>query len=119
MWMGNRNARTWIAAAVALVFTIAAMPGAMAMPVAPASHVMTGMNDCCGQMGAPIKSGKEQNSPCKDMAVCFGMMSCYGIAALPIVSIAVVQAPQRNAPPVVSQPVSGLTVPPDDPPPIA
>ena len=121
--MGNNTPRTWIAIAVALVFAIAAMPGSMAMPapqpMSHASHAMAAMADCCAQPSDHMKTEKQPNKPCKDMAVCFGMLSCFGLAALPVATTAVTKTVADRSRPAAPQFLSGQTIPPDDPPPIA
>jgi len=117
--------RTWISLVIAVVFAIAAMPGSMAMPAPkPASHAMTmsgamsGMHECCAHV-APMKAHPDGGKPCKNMAMCFGMMTCYGMGA---VDTAVTTAPmlrQTVLVAIVHQSVTGLTLRPDNPPPIA
>lgn len=109
--------RTFISLFVAVVFAISVTPGAMAMP---ASHAM---NMDCSSMAAPscdhMKADKEQGKPCKNMALCFGMLGCYGMAALDIAHVAPLP-PTADAPVAIAvQHVSGLTLQPDNPPPIA
>jgi len=106
--------------AVALVLVLAAMPGSMAMPASqPMPHAMAAMADCCAQQSDHMKTEKQPDKPCKDMAVCFGMLSCFGLAALPIASTAVTKTVADRSRPAAPQFLSGRTVPPDDPPPIA
>lgn len=114
--------RTWISLVLAVVFAIAAMPGSMAMPSPKPNshtmgHAMAGM-DCC-QHAAPAKAPKSDNDPCKSMSVCFGVMACFGLAALPVASPTVLKFAATRSLPMPYQSVSGLSIPPDDPPPIA
>jgi hypothetical protein len=122
----NRLVRTWISLVIAVVFAIAAMPGSMAMPapkpmsMSHAAHAMSA--DCSAHEQAPcdhMKAQKNDGKPCKNMAMCLGLLSCYGMGA---VDVAVAAAPVLlETVPVefVSQTISGLTLTPDNPPPIA
>jgi hypothetical protein len=118
----RRQVRRWISLVIALVFAIAAMPGSMAMP-APKPvphHAMMAMDgahgDCCGE---PVKAPKSQDDPCKSMSVCFGMLACYGMAAVHPAAVVMATADIAAPPMIRHQSVSGLSIPPDDPPPIA
>lgn len=109
--------RTLVSLFVAVVFAIAVTPGSMAMP-AP-SHTMK-MD--CATMAAScdhMKSHKDQGKPCKSMAACFGMLSCFGMAAMDTAQS--VRHPVTFDVHVVigHQTVSGRTLQPDNPPPIA
>ena len=124
MHVGNRTVRTWISLVLAVVFAIAAMPGSMAMPAStPMSHGMTaapadcsGHGQCCDNMKAHQAPAK----PCKNMAMCMGLLSCYGMGAVDSVVVAVAPMLRACVPVVVShQSVTGLTHRPDNPPPIA
>ena len=109
--------RGLICALVAAAFAVAAEPGAMAMPtpqpmtVAGAGHSMP----ACDQMNHQ----KERSAPCKGMTFCFGMLSCFGMAALaPEYPVLLTAAGHRSAPQLYVL-ASGLTHPPENPPPIA
>ncbi len=111
--------RALISAFVAVVFAIAAEPGVMAMPAPqPVKHSMTMV---CADEAMPgcdhMKLPKDNGTPCKTMAVCAGMMSCFGMAAvatdLPLLRTASIGASVH----VVPQTLLGLTLQPDNPPP--
>jgi hypothetical protein len=112
--------RAMISALVAVVFAIAAEPGVMAMPAAQPQHAMT---MSCADEAMPgcdhMKLPKEKDAPCKNMAFCAGMMSCFGMAAIavdhPQLRIPSKQAAVHFHP----QTTLGLTLQPDNPPPIA
>jgi hypothetical protein len=119
MWSRKPNLRGLIGAFMALVFAVAVMPGSMAMP-APQSATHHSM-DCMAGMSMHCdhaKPVKEQGSPCKNMQVCMGMLGCFGLAAVVL---------DNALPPVVASDVrvpdlqrtsAGLTLPPNDRPPI-
>ncbi len=113
--------RGLIGALVAAVFVIAAEPGVMAMPAPQAAkHIMT--MDCAGQATPGcdhMKSQKEHGTPCKNMAICVGMMSCFGMAAIPADVASLRTAAEKAPAHFVQQTPSGLTLQPDNPPPIA
>jgi hypothetical protein len=121
MRLRHKSWRTVISLLVALVFAIAATPGSMAMPAAQ-NHVMSQMADCgagkamhCDHM----KSGHEMpGKPCKNMAACLGMLNCFGMGFVDFVQPEV-QVPSRaSAMAFTHQTVTGLTLRPDNPPPI-
>ncbi|MDE2134636.1 MAG: hypothetical protein KGJ49_08555 [Alphaproteobacteria bacterium] len=102
---------------MAMVFAIAAEPGTMAMP-APKPAAMASMSHAspaCGHMNQQ----KNQRSPCKGMSVCLGMLNCFGMAVIaaeyPLLPTTAVYATA----PYFQQTASGLTLQPDNPPPIA
>jgi energy-converting hydrogenase Eha subunit H len=113
--------RAMISALVAVVFAIAAEPGVMAMPATQPLHHAATMS--CADEGMPgcdhMKLPKEKDAPCKNMAFCAGMMSCFGMAAI------AVENPQPRIPSKQTavhfhpQTTVGLTLQPDNPPPIA
>jgi hypothetical protein len=109
--------RSLISLLVAVVFAIAATPGSMAMPVPHA------MKMDCASMSAPscdhMKSHKDQGKPCKNMAVCLGMLSCFGMAAIATQHFTFSSVAMSERPLALRQIVHGLTIPPDDRPPIA
>jgi uncharacterized protein involved in copper resistance len=116
--------RTLISLFVAAVFTIAVMPGSMAMPAPKAAdHAMsmTGM-DCSGKNSADcdhMKAHQDQGKPCRNMAACLGMLSCFGMGAIETAQVSYLPALADVAPAIVQQATSGLTLIPDNPPPIA
>ena len=107
-----------ISALVAVVFTIATVPGVMAMPAAPQSMSMH-----CTQSAVAhcdhMKPMKEQGSPCKNMQVCMGMLGCFNMAAITQESVAPLVASTYVPMPDIGQIPSGLAPPPNDRPPIA
>lgn len=124
MTSGNRLVRTWISLVIAVVFAIAAMPGSMAMSApkptsSAAPMMMSGMHECCDHAEKAPQSQDKSQDPCKSMAVCFGLLSCYGLAALPFTAVAMADKTADTVPMLRHQSVSGLSIPPDDPPPIA
>jgi hypothetical protein len=109
--------RAVISALVAAVFVLAAEPGVMAMPAAqPVQHHMT---MSCADMPGCDHMKLPKNAPCKNMALCAGMMSCFGMAAIvvdhPLLRTMSKQAAVHFHP----QTTLGLTLQPDNPPPIA
>ena len=121
--------RAFVSALVALAFLVAATPGSMAMPqpVKSAAHTMAMPDDgssgqagyCCDHMKAdPAKGQPGQNQPCKTMAICLGMLSCFGMGAVDL-TVPLLLMPPRDAPMgFVHDRVSGLAHRPDNPPPI-
>lgn len=109
--------RSLVSLFVAVVFAIAVTPGSMAMP-APQTMKMD-----CASMAAPscdhMKSHKDQGKPCKSMAVCLGMLNCFGMAAVDIAPVARLPVTFDVHVAISHQAVSGLTLTPDNPPPIA
>lgn len=106
--------RALISLFVALAFAIAVTPGSMAMP---APHTMKHAD--CASMAAPDHAPKEQGKPCKGMTVCLGMLSCFGMAAIVAQHFTLARLADDASPLRLHQIVSGLTIPPDDRPPIA
>jgi NAD dependent epimerase/dehydratase family enzyme len=116
----RRNPRLWrnlICALVAAAVAIAAQPGVMAMP-APQPMTMAGPGHAmpaCGQMNHQ----KERGAPCKGVSFCFGMLSCYGMAALTVAQVVPANAAEHGLAAHFNESISGLTHPPENPPPIA
>jgi len=119
--------RAVLSALLAVVFVIAAEPGAMAMPpmVSQKMMVMDGKAmDCCDHDKPHSQknsdSQKDSGTPCKSMAACAGMLSCFGIAAIIDEHSSQVRTSVLYGaigfPQAVTQ---GLTLQPDNPPPIA
>jgi hypothetical protein len=108
-----------ISAFVAVVFAIAAEPGVMAMP-APAKNIMT---MSCADEAMPgcdhMKVPKDHGTPCKNMALCAGMMSCFGMAAIVVDHPLLRTRSKQTAVHFIPQTTLGLTLQPDNPPPIA
>lgn len=123
MWSKASPFRALISLLVAVVFTIAATPGSMAMPAPkPMGHAMSmaGM-DCAGKAGCDhMKAHQDQGKPCKNMAGCLGMLNCFGMGA---VDVGALSSPlpviAEVAVPILHQTAAGLTLRPDNPPPIA
>lgn len=106
--------RAVVSAILALVFFVAVLPGAMAMPQSAMPHGM----DCASSPCDHMKPVKQPASPCKNMQVCAGMLGCLGLAAVvhdavtPFIALADERVPDRH------QNLVGLTAPPDGRPPI-
>ncbi len=107
--------RAFLSALLAVVFVLATEPGVMAMP-APAKHTMT-MN-CADMAGCDhMKLPKDKDAPCKNMALCSGMMSCFGMTAVAVQMPALRTIVIGSSVHVVPQSLLGLTLQPDNPPP--
>jgi hypothetical protein len=119
--------RAVVSVLLALVFFVAVLPGAMAMPTPQNAMSHSAMspnamsNDCMASAASHcdhMKPVKAPASPCKNMQVCAGMLGCFGLAAVvhdavtPFVAVADERVPDRH------QTLVGLTAPPDDRPPI-
>jgi|GEM_PF-1179799 len=125
MWSRNGSWRAVLSLFVAMVFAIAATPGSMAMPQPShqmQSHMQMMAGDCaqmhCDHMKAMKSAGKEQGKPCKNMAACLGMLSCYNMAAVGFVMPEAFIPPRDALVAFSHQDISGLTLRPDNPPPI-
>jgi hypothetical protein len=109
--------RSLISLFIAVVFAIAVTPGSMAM-TAPQTMKMD-----CASMAAPscdhMSSHKDQGKPCKNMAVCLGMLSCFGMAAVDVAHVVRLPVTFDVHVTISHQTLSGLTLTPDNPPPIA
>ncbi|MDE2499878.1 MAG: hypothetical protein KGL56_06755 [Alphaproteobacteria bacterium] len=111
-----------IALLIAAVFLVVVQPGAMAMPTMP-PPTSTHMMDCGSQTIAKCDHNMpmpKQNTPCKNMAVCLGMLNCFAAAIMPAngqMSFPV--AAEKPTPWPLRQAGHGLTRQPDNPPPIA
>ena len=116
MRRNSRFLRNLVCALVAAAFAVAAQPGAMAMPAPPP------MTMDCAHHGAPgcdhMKPQKEQGAPCKGMSMCLGMFSCFGMAALTVDQAMPINAAQHGPTAHLDESTSGLTHPPENPPPI-
>lgn len=110
--------RTLVSLFVAVVFAIAVTPGSMAMPAPQQTMKMD-----CASMAAPscdhTKSHKDHGSPCKSMAACLGMLNCFGMAAVDVAPAARLPMTSDVHVAISHQTLSGLTLTPDNPPPIA
>ena len=100
---------------IAVAFTLAVEPGAMAMPSAnPVTMTAHAMPAC-----DHVKQHTNKNAPCKGMTICFGMLACYGMAAVavdyPLPVRVIAYSPALH----FEQAAFGLTEPPENPPPIA
>lgn len=111
--------RALIGALATVAFIIAAMPGAMAMP-APQGTMQHSMASMAGTASHAhhMKPMKEQGAPCKNMQICMGMLGCFGMAALTYEAVLPVGAPAGVDAPDLHQTLAGLTLPPEDRPPI-
>jgi hypothetical protein len=107
----QKSWRSVIAALVAAVFVIAVEPGSMAMP-APQTA-------CTHHHAGHAKLPDGKNAPCKGMAMCLGMFACYGLSAVETHAAVLPQTDAHMSVVSADDVVSGLTHPPDNPPPIA
>jgi hypothetical protein len=105
--------RALVSLFVAVVFVIAVTPGSMAMPAPQQTMQMDCAAMPCDQ------SHKDRGKPCKSMVVCFGMLSCFGMAAIATEHFTFSKSAIAERALALHQIVSGLTIPPDDRPPIA
>ncbi|GAA0533804.1 hypothetical protein GCM10008941_11580 [Rhizomicrobium palustre] len=62
---------------------------------------------------------KEQGSPCKNMAACMGVLGCFGVVAIDFVQVHAFVPARGAAVAITHQSVQGLSLRPDNPPPIA
>lgn len=116
--------RAVIGVVLAAAFLFAVQPGTMAMP-APAMPAQHGV-DCDAMDGMAMtqaaKPSQHQNvpaEPCKHMAICMGLLACYGVTAIAGDALVLpVPLAARAAHFAVVAP-TGMTHPPEDPPPIA
>lgn len=120
MRLKTSRLRSFISALVAVVFAIAAEPGVMAMPAPkPVDQVMTMSMDGASGAGCDhMKPHKQQQAPCKNMAVCVGMLSCFGMAAVAVEQVHFHAVSGDSSAPVSVHRVFGRTLQPDNPPPI-
>lgn len=107
--------RNLICALVAAAFAVAAQPGAMAMPAAKPATAASAAMPGCDHMKPPAK----QNAPCKGMSFCLGMLACYGMAVAAVDHPVPVRIASDSPAPHLDRVASGLTHPPENPPPIA
>jgi hypothetical protein len=120
MWPRKFTLRAVFSAFVAVMFTIAAVPGVMAMPAPSLSmsmsmHCAKAASSHCDHM----KPQKEQGSPCKSMQVCMGVLGCFGMVAISQECVVPLVASVYEPMPDIGQIPSGLAPPPNDRPPIA
>jgi hypothetical protein len=109
--------RSLLAAFVAAAFAIAVVPGSMAMP-AP----QTMQADCQHHHTMPaghIKQPRSHDTPCKGMAMCLGMFSCFGLSAVADHPAVVTKVQQYRPVAGADEASPGMSYPPDNPPPIA
>jgi hypothetical protein len=114
--------RAVVSAILALVFFVAVLPGAMAMPAPQNAMSHSAMSGDCMASSAShcdhMKPVKTPASPCKNMQVCAGMLGCFGLAALvhdtamPLVATSSEHVPDSH------RTLAGTTAPPDNRPPI-
>ncbi|MDE1987655.1 MAG: hypothetical protein KGJ28_14045 [Alphaproteobacteria bacterium] len=110
-----RLLRNLMCALVAAAFAVAAEPGAMAMPAAQPATMASAAMPGCDHMKQPAT----QNAPCKGMSFCLGMLACYGMAVVALDHPVPVRLASYSPVPHLDRTVSGLTHPPENPPPIA
>lgn len=114
MRLKRSDARAVLGAILALVFLVAVMPGTMAMPSPQPPTAAASMAGHCGHMKL-----KDQNTPCKGMSVCVGLLGCLGLAAIVSDSPVLHATLTDDHAPAFAVSAAGLTDPPDTPPPIA
>jgi hypothetical protein len=110
--------RAVLSAILALVFFVAVLPGAMAMPVQQTAMVHSMDCDHASSPCDHMKPVKAPASPCKNMQVCAGMLGCLGLAAVMHDSVISFVAVADERVPDSHRTLIGLTSPPDDRPPI-
>ena len=113
--------RKFAAVLVAAVLALALQPAALAMP-APHSAPMQAMHHashgkvCCDHS----MPQRNRDMPCKDMANCLGMLSCIALAAVPHNAATIApHAPTATQSWRLYDIGPGITLQPDNPPPIA
>lgn len=119
----------WVAFVVAALFLFAAEPNTMAMPVVSAQPSQPVMAPChMAMMSSPMAmvskpvspdGAGHHPSPCKNMAVCAGLLGCYGVNAIDTAAGLLFGAARADAPAVTVITAHGITHPPHNPPPIA
>jgi hypothetical protein len=111
--------RSLISLFVAAAFVVAVTPGSMGVSPATGKSMMA---DCPFMITVPcdhMKAHQEQGTPCKNAGGCLGMLSCYGMAALGTDQVALISPMMSAVPAPVHEIWVGLTIPPDNRPPIA
>lgn len=120
MLAARHIARKALAVLLAVVFMFAVQPVASAMP---AHHVaMVHTMDCCDHGAVKSHHNMPQkgcDTPCKDMANCNGVQSCSTITAIEQFGVAQVTPIRLAAKPWHAFSIGqGITLRPDNPPPI-
>ena len=119
--------RKIVAMVTAAVLLLATEPAALAMPATPMHHTMQPemmqMMGCASHESMACDHAMpqhERGAPCKDMANCLGMLSCIALAAVPpnaatIAPLALTATQSWRLYDIGP----GITLQPDNPPPIA
>lgn len=109
---------------IAAIFLLAVQPGTMAMPVVYSHSMSTHVTHSMSQQNMECDHSmpmQKHGNPCKDMGCCMGMLSCFGIAAAVPGGAAVILQLSLTA--TQAWPTRdlglGITLAPDNPPPIA
>jgi len=119
--------RKIVALVAAAILLLATEPAALAMPAAPMHHAMQPammqMMGCASHESTGCDQGMPQHDrgvPCKDMANCLGMLSCIALAAVPHNAATIApHAPTATQSWRLYDIGPGITLQPDNPPPIA
>ena len=121
MRMRSLIARTGAALAAAVFLVLAAGPAASAMTASHPTMIQT--VDCVFQELTPgdhSMSGHDGNMPCKNMANCPGMLNCSVAAVVPVDAVATLPPAPTGSPSWhLDGAGPGITLEPDNPPPIA
>jgi len=119
--------RKIVAMMTAAILLLATEPAALAMPATPMHHTMQPammqMMGCTSHESRGcdhVMPQHERGAPCKDMANCLGMLSCIALAAVPhnaatIMPLALTATQSWRLYDIEP----GITLQPDNPPPIA
>ena len=114
-------ARKFAAVFMAAILALAVEPAALAMP-APHSATMQAMH-CASHEKAGCDHSMPQHrrgTPCKNMANCLGMLNCFAMAVMPVDAMATLPLALAHSPSWHLQDAGpGITIQPDNPPPIA
>jgi hypothetical protein len=120
MWATRHIARKALSVLLTVVFALALQPAVSAMPAH--QNAMSHSMDCCDHGAMKDHHGMPQkgcDTPCKDMANCNGVQSCSSITAVQLVSAAPIAPIGAAAKPWQEFSVGrGITLRPDNPPPI-
>ncbi len=121
--MGTKasSMRKFAAVFLAAILMLAVEPAALAMP-APHSATMQAMNhDSHGAMGCDQSMPtQERGTPCKHMTNCLGMLNCLAMAVAPADAVSVLPRASTRLPSWFVRDIGpGITLQPDNPPPIA
>lgn len=119
MRMRSSIARKVVALLAAVILVLATEPAAFAMP-APHSATMQTMHCTSDGMACCDHSTPVRGMPCNHMAICLGMLNCLAMAIVPVdmataSPVALTLSPFWH----LREAGSGITLQPDNPPPIS